>query len=92
VGFANVAKVFGPDRVVIAIAPEMDVPALGARLQRVFGEQFDHHQTPAPHLEVTVVDESAMARGAGYVLLAQLFTAKLSEWRVGETHRRSLDG
>ncbi|WP_202806565.1 ROK family protein [Kribbella catacumbae] len=75
---ANAAKIFGPEQVVLAFAPEMNLPGLTTRTEGAFRRQYDPHYTAAPHIEVTVAAPSALASGAAYVLLAQLFTANLS--------------
>lgn len=77
---------FGSERVVIAIAPEMDAPELGARIQRCFGEQYDHHQAgvlyrPAAHRTIAA-DVPDMAQGS---------LVKTSTCR-GRTRPGSVDG
>lgn len=79
-GVANAAKVLGPERVVLAVAPEMDVPALTGRLLAAFAREYEHHNAPAPQVTTEVADQHALALGAAYVLLGELFTP---EGRLG---------
>ncbi|MFB7587086.1 ROK family protein [Streptomyces sp. NPDC056169] len=76
---ANAAKMFGPERVVLAFTPEMNVPALTARTEQVFRRQYAHGTTPPPALEIAATGPSGHASGAAYTVLAQLFTAGTSE-------------
>lgn len=76
---ANAAKMFGPERVVMAFTHEMNLPAFAARTERMFRLQYAHENTPAPELELAVADEPALARGAAYNVLARMFTAEVSE-------------
>ncbi|NBE52114.1 ROK family transcriptional regulator [Streptomyces boluensis] len=79
---ANAAKVFGPERVVVAFTPEMNLPALTSRTEEVFRRQYAHSTTPPPALELAVTGPSDHASGAAHTVLAQLFTASTSD---GET-------
>jgi predicted NBD/HSP70 family sugar kinase len=76
---ANAAKMFGPERVVVAFTPEMNVPALTARTEQVFRQQYAHGTTPPPALEIAATGPSSHASGAAYTVLAQLFTASTSD-------------
>ncbi|WP_327576481.1 ROK family transcriptional regulator [Streptomyces sp. NBC_00145] len=76
---ANAAKLFGPERVVIAFTPEMNLAALTARTEQVFRCQYGHSATPPPDLELAVTGPSDHASGAAYTVLAQLFTASTSD-------------
>ncbi|MFF0483186.1 ROK family protein [Streptomyces sp. NPDC004435] len=72
---ANAAKMFGPERIVVAFTPEMNVPALTSRTEQVFRRQYAHGTTPPPALEIAVTGPSSHAAGAAYTVLAQMFTA-----------------
>ncbi|UZI32798.1 ROK family protein [Streptomyces sp. VB1] len=85
VAVANSAKMFGPERVVIAFTPEMNVPALTARTEQVFRSQYTHSTTPPPSLELAATGPSDHASGAAYTVLAQLFTASTSDADTGGT-------
>ncbi|NJC21152.1 putative NBD/HSP70 family sugar kinase [Arthrobacter pigmenti] len=76
---ANVAKIFGPERVVLATAPEVDGPELAQQTAEIYREQYRHEKTPAPELEATTADNNSVAKGAAYMVLAQIFTANTSE-------------
>ncbi|WP_406458492.1 ROK family protein [Streptomyces sp. NBC_00876] len=80
---ANAAKMFGPERVVMAFTREMDLPAFAARTERMFRLQYAQENTPAPEVELATADEPALARGAAYNVLARLFTAEVSESDAG---------
>ncbi|WP_328460345.1 ROK family protein [Streptomyces sp. NBC_00448] len=79
VAMANAAKMFGPERVVVAFTPEMNLPELAARVERVFRRQYEHENTPAPDLELTATDPSTHGRGAAYTVLARMFTVGATE-------------
>lgn len=70
---------FGPERVVLAFTPEMNVPSLTARTEQVFRRQYTHSTTPPPALEIAATGPSDHASGAAYSVLAQLFTASTSD-------------
>ncbi|GLU88559.1 ROK family protein [Agromyces sp. NBRC 114283] len=73
---ANACKLFGPDRVILAFAPEADRERLAEATVAVFGEQFAHEHAPAPLVEITTAEPIDLSRGAAYVLLSQLFNAE----------------
>ncbi|GAA1718937.1 hypothetical protein GCM10009809_13480 [Isoptericola hypogeus] len=73
-GVANVAKVLGPERVVLAVTPDMDLPQLTDGLAAAVGREYVHHNAPAPQVTVELADHLALATGAAYVSLARLFT------------------
>jgi predicted NBD/HSP70 family sugar kinase len=79
VAMANAAKMFGPERVVVAFTQEMNLPTLTSRAEQVFQSQYAHEHTPAPDLELAATDPSTHARGAAYTVLAQLFSVGTSE-------------
>ncbi|MCT9819340.1 ROK family protein [Microbacterium sp. W1N] len=72
---ANACKMFGPERVLVAVGSEVDGDALLPRAAAVFAEQFVHEHAPAPALDVTAADRLAFARGAAYEVLAHMFSA-----------------
>ncbi|MCX5394339.1 ROK family protein [Streptomyces sp. NBC_00094] len=76
---ANAAKMFGPERVVVAFTPEMNVPALTAGTEEVFRRQYAHGTTPPPALEIAATGPSSHASGAAYTVLARLFTADTAD-------------
>lgn len=76
---ANAGKMFGPERVVIAFTPEMNLAALTARSEQVFRRQYGYSATPPPDLELAATGPSDHASGAAYTVLAQLFTARTSD-------------
>ncbi|MEV0323058.1 ROK family protein [Streptomyces sp. NPDC050658] len=76
---ANVAKLLGPERVFVAFAGEMGHAVLASRTEQEFLRQYAHDNAPAPALELTRADETALARGAAYTVLARVFTTDISE-------------
>lgn len=75
---ANAGKMFGPERVIMAFAPEADRDRLATATATAFAAQFTHEHAPAPALEVVNADPLDLARGAAYIVLAQLFSADVS--------------
>lgn len=78
-GMANAAKTFGPERVVVAIGREMDLPGLPALTAEAFRRQYAHEHSPAPAFESAPADESALAQGAAYTVLARMFTTDIAQ-------------
>ena len=76
VGMANAAKIFGPEHVVVGFAPEARLDKFPERASQAFLAQYAHAYTPAPTVETVIMDHAAVARGAGYSILAGLFTAE----------------
>jgi predicted NBD/HSP70 family sugar kinase len=74
VALANVAKVFGPQDVVVAVAPELDLPSFVDVMTERYHREYTHEHNEAPNLVHTRADQEALARGAAYVLLRQMFT------------------
>jgi len=72
-GVANAAKVLGPERVVLAVTPDMDVPQLTDGLAAAVEREYAHHNAPAPQVTLEPADPLALATGAAYVSLARLF-------------------
>ncbi|GAA1495277.1 ROK family transcriptional regulator [Paeniglutamicibacter kerguelensis] len=81
VGMANVAKVLGPEKVVVGFAPEARLGTFAEQTKESFLRQYEHSNTPAPQLETTVTDHVALARGAACSVLGGLFTARESQER-----------
>lgn len=75
---ANASKMFAPDQIVLAVAPEANFPELSAGARLVFQAQYDHENVPAPVFETKVIKPSTLARGAACVILAKLFSASTS--------------
>ncbi|MFJ4897529.1 ROK family protein [Streptomyces sp. NPDC088727] len=82
---ANAAKMFGPEGVVMAFTPEMNIPALTARTEQVFRGHYAHNATPHPTLELTATGPFDHASGAAHTVLAQLFTASTSDAAPGDS-------
>ncbi|AIY02247.1 hypothetical protein ART_2648 [Arthrobacter sp. PAMC 25486] len=79
---ANVSKIFAPEQIVLAVAPEADFPQLAAGALREFKAQYKHENDPAPEFESTTIMPATLARGAACMILAKLFTASTS--RLGK--------
>ncbi|MFI8425842.1 ROK family protein [Streptomyces sp. NPDC085479] len=82
---ANAAKLLGPERVFVAFAGEMGHAVLASGTEREFLRQFAHGNTPVPAFEQTRADETALARGAAYTILARVFTTDILEEHADET-------
>ena len=79
VAMANASKMFGPEGVVVAFAPELDIPHLARGVSAAFAAEFVHGNTAAPHLDVVVGAEAEVAKGAAYEVLSPLFTADVAQ-------------
>lgn len=79
VAIANASKLLGPERVLVAFAPELDIPLLSRQAIETFTAEFEHGNTPPPGLEVFVGAEREVAKGAAYEVLGRLFTTDVSE-------------
>lgn len=79
IAMANASKMFGPERVVVAFAPELDFPSLSDEVVSTFQREFRHGNTVAPELDVFVGVEAEVAKGAAYEVLSRLFTTDVAE-------------
>lgn len=84
---ANASKMFAPEQIVLAVAPEADFPEISAGARRVFAAQYEHENVPAPVFESTTIMPSTLARGAACIILSSLFSASTS----GQEKDPSLD-
>ncbi|MGJ3191593.1 ROK family protein [Paenarthrobacter sp. FR1] len=75
IGMANIAKVMGPEQVVVGFAPEADLGTFAEQAKRAFLNQYSHANTPSPSFDAAIADPVALARGAACSVLAGLFTA-----------------
>jgi predicted NBD/HSP70 family sugar kinase len=78
IAVANASKMFGPEGVIIAFAPELDIPALSAGTVDAYRAEFEHGNTLAPTLDVVVATEAEVAKGAAYEVLSPLFVAAVA--------------
>ena len=74
---ANAAKLFGPERVVLAAAH--GIPGFADRTEQVFLSHYEHGDARAPEVEHVAADDLTIARGAACTILARLFTTDLSD-------------
>jgi predicted NBD/HSP70 family sugar kinase len=79
IAIANASKMFGPERVVVAFAPELDIPFFAREVVAAFEAEFRHGNTRAPELDVVVGAESEVAKGAAYEVLSRLFTTDVAD-------------
>ena len=79
VAMANASKMFGPEGVVVAFAPELDIPRLARSVEVAFEAEFVHGNTAAPQLDIVVGSEAEVAKGAAYEVLSPLFTAEVAQ-------------
>lgn len=77
-GLATIAKVLGPEQVVLAVGPEPDLSPVVEAVAPHWAEEYRHHQTPPPTLETARADERTVATGAAYVSLSELFSPAAS--------------
>lgn len=77
IAIANAAKMFGPERVVLVLSPELAVrdDAYESAVRRGLQREFAHGETRSPALAVIPADPEVFARGAGYGMIAELFSA-----------------
>ncbi|GAA2861394.1 ROK family protein [Paenarthrobacter ilicis] len=78
-GMANIAKVLGPERVMVGFAPEARMGSLPEQAATAFLGQFRHVGTPAPGIDTVTTDRAAVARGAACSVLDGLFSARDSQ-------------
>ncbi|GAA1823748.1 ROK family protein [Agromyces salentinus] len=79
IAVANASKLFGPEGVIIAFAPELDLPALSTGVVDAYRSEFEHGNTAAPVLDVVVASEAEVAKGAAYEVLAPMFAAEVAQ-------------
>ncbi|MFI2566542.1 ROK family protein [Paenarthrobacter sp. NPDC018779] len=78
IGVANVAKVLGPERVMVGFAPEARLGTFAEKTTAAFLGQFQHSNTPPPGIDTVTTDHAAVARGAACSVLEGLFSARES--------------
>jgi predicted NBD/HSP70 family sugar kinase len=76
IGMANIAKVLGPEQVVVGFAPEARLGTFAEQAKGAFTSQYVHANTPPPLFDAATADPVALARGAACSVLAGLFTAR----------------
>jgi len=79
VTLASAAKLFGPHSLMIALASGVNVERLRAGIRSAFDLEYEHHSDQSPLLEMTSVDDTAWARGAGCGVLARVFQVDVDE-------------
>ena len=78
IAMANASKMFAPERVVLAVAPELDFAELTAGEEQAFRWQYVHENAPMPLFESMANAPATLARGAACTVLGRLFTADAS--------------
>lgn len=74
VAIANAAKMFGPERVVLVLSPEVRVPAFEESCRSTLVGEYAFGDGAAPGLVTVSADSEVFARGAGYDMITELFT------------------
>ncbi|MRG60245.1 ROK family protein [Agromyces sp. CFH 90414] len=80
VAMANASKMFGPEGVIVAFAPELDLERLSRGVEAAFQAEFAHGNTAAPSLDLVIGAEAEVAKGAAYEVLAPFFTAEVAQF------------
>lgn len=75
VAIANAAKMFGPERVVLVLSPEVRVPAFEESCRARLISEYAFGDGTVPGLVTISADSEVFARGAGYDMITELFTA-----------------
>ncbi|GAB2592324.1 ROK family protein [Kribbella endophytica] len=75
VGVANLAKIVGPEAVVLACTADLRELGLDEPLAAAVRREYSHHYTPIPDLQVVTASPESVATGAGHASLARLFAA-----------------
>ncbi|MGW7680850.1 ROK family protein [Kribbella sp. NPDC054772] len=73
-GVANLAKIIGPESIVLACTDEVTGLGLDTLATATVRQEYVHHYTPAPQLHVVPASPEAIATGAAHASLASLFT------------------
>lgn len=79
---ANACKVLGPRKALAVLSPELDRMDIASRTQQEFTAQFAHGHTAAPTLELRILDEMDIGRGAAYTVLSKMFNTEMSSEKV----------
>ncbi|HEY9356461.1 MAG TPA: ROK family protein [Arthrobacter sp.] len=79
VGMANVAKVLGPEKVIVGFAPEAQLGKFAEQNMESFQRQYDHANTPPPAFDTAIANHAELARGAACSVLGGLFVARDSQ-------------
>lgn len=75
IALANAGKMFGPERIVLVLSAEVDVPAFRESCGTALVDEYTYGEGAAPGLVTVTADSDVFARGAGYDMITELFTA-----------------
>ncbi|WP_435747544.1 ROK family protein [Microbacterium sp. PMB16] len=75
IAIANAAKMFGPERVVLVLSPEVRATAFEKSCRTALISEYAYGDGTAPGLVTISADSEVFARGAGYDMITELFTA-----------------
>lgn len=81
IALANAGKMFGPERIVLVLSAEVRVPAFQESCERALIEEYVYGEGTAPGLVTVAADSDVFARGAGYDMITDLFTADRADPR-----------
>lgn len=73
---ANAGKMFGPERVVLALSPNVSGTAFEDGCREAYAREYQYSEDRAPELIVIAAESEVFARGAGYELIAELFSSR----------------
>lgn len=74
VALATAGKMFGPEGIVAALAPEAMQAEFLSGCRDAYAREFRHGAEPGPDLRLLPAEPEVFARGAGYTMVAELFT------------------
>ncbi len=81
IALANAGKMFGPERIVLVLSPEVRVHAFQESCERALVGEYVYGDGTAPGLVTVAADTDVFARGAGYDMITELFTADRADPR-----------
>jgi|GEM_PF-2076831 len=73
---ANAGKMFGPERVVLALSPEVRAASFEDACRSAYAREYEFGEDRAPEMIVIPAESEVFARGAGYALIGELFSTR----------------
>lgn len=81
IALANAGKMFGPERIVLVLSPDVRISAFQESVERALADEYAYGDGAAPGLVTVAADSDVFARGAGYDMITELFSADRAETR-----------
>ncbi|MFS0894269.1 ROK family protein [Microbacterium sp. 179-I 3D3 NHS] len=79
IAIANAVKMFGPEVVVLVLSPEVRQAGFEESCRRTLDREYAYGDGATPSFVIVTADSDVFARGAGYDMITELFSADRAE-------------